>query len=350
MKNLRFIGFLILIASSLIFVQCTHESVPGPQGVAGIDGIDGVDGVDGKSGTASCTECHSDSHRLPIESSYPYSGHANQTIMYNGMTLAEYTNQSFFRGSCTQCHVNEGYIDYMTRGITNPESYADPTRIDCITCHGQHGTFDFENDGQDFALRNFAPTTLITDPTYTIDYGDKSNNCVSCHQPRTAPPTDDGSGMFAVTSTHWGPHHGPQSTLLEGIQGAQIAGSESYPGIGSAQHRTGSSCTTCHMGASSGSNDEGQHSFNPTSTACTTCHPNGAPSEVAGLADDMTNLAGLLEDIGIVHEGHPVVGDYTIVQAEAAWNYLLIMEDSSNGIHNPAYAKALIKNSIEVLN
>ena len=64
----------------------------------------------------------------------------------------------------------------------------------------------------------------------------------------------------------------------------------------------------------------------------------------------MTNLAGLLEDIGIVHEGHPVVGTYTLTQAEAAWNYLLIMEDSSNGVHNPSYTKALIKNSIEVLN
>jgi len=352
MKNLKFISFLMLIASSLIFVQCTHESVPGPQGVAGIDGINGINGIDGKDGkdgAASCTECHSDSHRLPIESSYPYSAHANQTIMYNGMTLAEYANQSFFGGSCTQCHTNEGYIDYMNTGATNPGSYANPTRIDCKTCHDKHGTFDFENDGYDFALRNFAPTTLITDPTYTIDFGDKSNNCASCHQPRTAPPVDDGTGMFAVTSSRWGPHHGPQSTLLEGIQGAEIAGSEAYPGIGTATHRTGSSCTNCHMGADSGA-DDGEHTFKPTSTACTTCHPGGAPGEVDGLAANMTNLAALLEGIGIVHDGHPVEGDYTISQAEAAWNYLLIIEDSSNGVHNPAYAKALIKNSIEVLN
>lgn len=340
MKNLKSISLLLLIASCLIFIQCTNESVPGPQGVAGIDGIDGVDGIDGKDGAASCTDCHSDAHRLPIESSYPYSGHAS------GSTVGSAGS----RAACAQCHSNEGYIDYITHGTTNPEGYANPTRIDCKTCHDKHGTFDFENDGHDFALRNFAPTTLITDPTYTIDFGDKSNNCASCHQPRTAPPTDDGSGMFAVTSTRWGPHNGPQSTFLEGIQGAQIDGSESYPDIATARHRTGSSCVTCHMGASTGPNDEGLHSFNPTSTACTTCHRNGAPSEVAGLADDMANLAGLLENIGIVHEGQPVVGDYPIAHAEAAWNYLLIIEDSSNGIHNPGYAKALIKNSIEVLN
>ena len=330
----------MLIATSLIFVQCTHESVAGPQGVAGIDGINGIDGIDGKDGAASCTDCHSNTHRLPIESSYPYSGHASgSTVAFAGS-----------RAACAQCHSNEGYIDYMTHGTTNPAGYANPTRIDCNTCHDKHGTFDFENDGHDYALRNFAPTTLITDPNYTIDFGDKSNNCTSCHQPRTAPPVDDGTGMFTVTSSNWGPHNGPQSTLLEGIQGAEIAGSEAYPAIGTARHRTGSSCTSCHMGASSGPDDEGLHSFNPTSTACTTCHSNGAPSEVAGLADDIANLVGLLENIGIVHEGNPVAGNYTIIQAEAAWNYLLIMEDKSKGVHNPAYAKALIKNSIEVLN
>jgi len=329
----------MVITSGLIFIQCTHVSVPGPQGVAGVDGIDGVNGVDGVDGASSCEGCHSDSHRLPIESSYPYSGHAS------GSTVGSAGS----RAACAQCHSNEGYIEYMTFGTTNPEGYANPTRIDCITCHGKHETFDFENDGHDFALRNFAPLALITDPSYTIDFGDKSNNCASCHQPRTAPPVDDGTGMFAVTSSRWGPHNGPQSTFLEGIQGAQIAGSESYPDIGSARHRTGSSCTGCHMGDDSGAND-GEHSFIPTSTSCTSCHRNGIPDEVAGLADNMASLAILLEEIGIVHEGQPVAGDYTITQAEAAWNYLLIIEDSSDGIHNPGYAKALINNSIEVLN
>ena len=48
MRDLRFFSFLMLIASSLIFIQCTHDEHYGPQGEAGIDGIDGVDG------TASC--------------------------------------------------------------------------------------------------------------------------------------------------------------------------------------------------------------------------------------------------------------------------------------------------------
>jgi len=102
------------------------------------------------------------------------------------------------------------------------------------------------------------------------------------------------------------------------------------------------------MGAASAVST-GAHSFSPTSTACISCHPNGAPSQVEGLTADMEALAALLEAVGIVHEGHPVEGTYTIEQASAAWNYLLIVEDSSNGIHNPAYSSALIKNSIENL-
>lgn len=341
MKNFKSIAILIIFTSSLFLVQCETEPIPGPPGQAGINGIDGkdgVDGLDGIDGGTTCISCHSESHREPIKSSYAYSGHAAAgAVGYAGS-----------RGSCARCHSNEGFIDYITYGKANPDGYDNPTRIDCNTCHDKHETFDFENDGYDYALRTFAPVTLITDESYTINLGDKSNTCVNCHQPRRTPPTPDEEGMFAVTSSHWGPHHGPQSTLLEGIQGALIAGSEDYPDVGSATHRTGSSCVKCHMGEDSGSVD-GQHSMKPTSTACTDCHSNGVPSEVEGLAENMVTLANLLDEVGIVHEGHPVEGEYSIVQAEAAWNYLLVMEDASNGVHNPKYVNALIKNSIEVL-
>jgi len=50
MKNLKLIGFLIIIASSLMFIQCTTDTITGPQGTAGVDGIDGIDGIDGVDG------------------------------------------------------------------------------------------------------------------------------------------------------------------------------------------------------------------------------------------------------------------------------------------------------------
>ena len=55
--------------------------------------------------------------------------------------------------------------------------------------------------------------------------------------------------------------------------------------------------------------------------------------------------------VGILHkdsdgEWHPQTGLFDLTDAEAAWNFLLIYEDNSRGIHNPDYAKSLIKNSI----
>ncbi|MBT8308446.1 MAG: NapC/NirT family cytochrome c [Maribacter sp.] len=383
MKNSKFLSFLMILASSLLFVQCTSDPLEGPPGRDGIDGIDGVDGIDGiDAATASCVSCHSSSFREPIIAAYETSFHSK------GLTEGA-VNYAGARSSCAQCHSDEGFVDYITKGFVNPAGYYgltepelvlvtndngtpdDPsddfeepeldsrglpiysnnpvpfvTSVTCTTCHDTHQSFDFENDGNDLALRALDPVSLITDGT-VIDYGDGSNTCINCHQPRRTGPTDDGAGMFRVTSTHWGPHHGPQATLLEGIQGVLIAGMEAYPGVGSAEHRTGSTCVSCHMGETTDGTD-GLHTMIPSATSCIACHSNGIPPDTF-LDADMATLAGLLETIGIVEEDHPVPGTYTIQEAEAAWNYLLILEDGSKGVHNPKYAKALIKNSIEVL-
>ncbi|RLD40946.1 MAG: hypothetical protein DRI86_14355 [Bacteroidetes bacterium] len=391
MKKIQLLGFLMLITSSLLFIQCTHDpyqAVDGIDGVDGANGADGADGADGIEGTASCVNCHSNSHRDSITAAYNISLHSIQTMMYTGQTLAEYTNRTY----CAQCHTSQGFIEFQETGAIQDAAVI-PTQISCTTCHSDHDTFDFITDGPDYALRNIEALHLIVDETYTIDYGNTSNSCIQCHQPRTATPTDDGNGAFTVTSSHWGPHHGPQSTMLEGIQGALISGSVSYPGIASSTHRTSSSCVNCHMEATTNGLD-GSHSMWPTDNACITCHTGGVPSEVSGLASDMDMLAVSLENVigweyefevdgngdlvldangdpiivldgngdpvtlevhGIIHDGHPNNGSFgegatfTILEAQAAWNYLFVMEDKSEGVHNPAYAKALIQNSIEAL-
>jgi len=343
MKNLKLINLLLIVATSLLLVNCTTEPIY-PEGAAGADGIDGVDGtngIDGATGTTECAACHNISTSEAVHKSYLFSAHAaGGAVSYAGS-----------RASCAQCHSNEGYVDYVTTGVTT--DYDNPTPISCKTCHDTHTTFDFENEGFDYALRAIGPVQLITDASYTINYMGTSNNCAECHQPRRTGPTDNGMGMYEQTSTHWGPHHGPQATVLEGIQGMEIAGSVEYPSVASAAHRTGASCTSCHMGATSGETD-GEHTWIPTPTSCTQCHSNGIPDGVAGLDDDMHALLLLLEDAGILHEDengevHPLVGTFPILTAEAAWNYLLIYEDASKGVHNPKYSKALITNSLEKL-
>jgi hypothetical protein len=375
MKNFKLILNLVMVVSSFMFFQCTSEYTP----IAGIDGKDGVDGVDGIDGSdadaALCIQCHSSTHRDPIINAYATSGHA--------------TGSSWARGTstgCAQCHNNEGYIDYLSNSFfetdadtgdylvdvngdyipsPNPAGYAVSNPINCTGCHTAHRSFDFTNDGNDYALRNIDPVKLVIDPTVTVDLANASdalglsNACVTCHQPRPSYPVPAGTADVTITSSRYGPHHGPQSTVFEGIMGANIVGSTGYPGAGAngdSGHRTGTSCTACHMGESADI-AEGGHTWVPSVDACVTCHdtmtsiPEATSTFLAdfGTLHDLLVAKGYITDSGsvVASSGTPLV--VPVKDAQAIWNYKTLEEDKSNGIHNPKYADALLKNSIEAL-
>lgn len=349
----------MLVVLGLLFFAlqgCSHEDyipVPGP---AGADGTNGTNGLDG---TAQCVVCHSNSHMDLAKMSYSLSVHAVETMHATtnaagtetfNLTTSDYTN----RTGCVECHTSQGYIDkangtVLATGLgvaeRNP-AYPGKQTITCTTCHDKHSSFDFKNDGNDYALRQgIKPFFLDKDPAYSIDMG-TSNTCVKCHQPRGLPPV---SGNIKLSS-RFGPHHGPQSTLLEGIQGALIVGATPYPAPKSSAHRKNASCVTCHMGATSDGKN-GAHSWHPTPNACIKCHTGGAPTSVAGFEGDMATLKGLLVAKGAFSLTTNAFTSNTvdIKIAQAAWNYALLMEDRSNGVHNPVYAKALLKNSIDAI-
>ena len=365
MKNLKLIGFLVIMASSLMFIQCTSEPIMGPQGLAGIDGTNGTDGtngVNGVDGTASCVVCHNTKHREAINTQFASSVHAKGGTWERGASA-----------SCAQCHGNEGYIDYINTGAVNAAGYTGViTPISCTTCHEKHGTFDFVNDGHDFALRNMEPVTLVIDDATVVDFGNSSNNCITCHQPRNSYAIPGPTADYLINSKRFGPHHGPQATVLQGIMGANIAGSATYPAAGNATHRTGSSCTKCHMGAASADKSQGAHTFNINTANCNiTCHSQGVPTDVKLTIDDtemtftegMKKLHDLLVTNNYISEGGYVLGNdgleianngsnavtVSAKVAQVIWNYKTLEEDLSKGVHNPDYTKALLKNSIEAL-
>jgi len=159
--------------------------------------------------------------------------------------------------------------------------------------------------------------------------------------------------------------------MLEGILGAEIPGDEAYDSPGSAAHRSGSSCVQCHMGDATAA-DEGGHSWAPVEAVCIQCHPSGAPEGLTGFDADMATLLALLQSVegegfdeddegNIIPNGETVTGIiqedgstsnsgiFSDVAAMAAWNYKTALEDQSQGIHNPNYTRALLKNSIEAL-
>ncbi|HEY9170083.1 MAG TPA: ammonia-forming cytochrome c nitrite reductase subunit c552 [Lutibacter sp.] len=356
MKNLKFTALMMLLASSFLFIQCTSDVIQGPEGIAGIDGVDGVDGldgVDGVAGTANCVACHSNSHRDPIEASYP---------------LAKHSTANTRTGSCAACHSQEGYFAALkgTFDALNYPSGTVLTKRTCTTCHNKHSTFDFTNDGQDFALRSFGPVALKEMPGVTIDFNNTSNMCVQCHQPRDPEPTFETDGTYIVTSSNKGigPHYGVNATFMKGIQGYAITGDVAIPGVNQNPHAA-SSCTKCHMGSPNAnqnnhSADNGLHTFNPTINACITCHPamttsfdrNGFQTEILNLENQLKDLM-FAKNMAVMGSRRPeLITGQVLPKAyvEIFWNYASVTSDHSNGIHNPPYTKAMLKNAIQKLN
>jgi hypothetical protein len=151
--------------------------------------------------------------------------------------------------------------------------------------------------------------------------------------------------MIEITSTHWGPHHGAESAMMLGITGAGDVESSTSPHYGVVQD----TCVGCHMG-------EGRdHHFEPSVAACQACHADAENFDINGVQTEVE--AGLAElEEGLIalgwldEEGHPIVTSVPAKEAVALWNWIFIAhEDKSNGVHNPAYTKALIEAGLAAL-
>ncbi len=273
------------------------------------------------------------------------------------------TNESYGRGTragCAACHSGGAFSDMVAAGLT-PDTVVvgdpNPTRQGCRACHQVHTSYTVA----DWALETIDPVALYALGGVTFD-GGKGNLCANCHQPRRTIADADPNGVIRVTSSHWGPHHGPQSTMLLGLAGAGVEGAPSAHAV-----LVGDTCVTCHIG------EDDSHTFEAVEDSCTGCHPgadgfdiNGVQTESEALIVQLRDLLlakGLLAaeteyeigDDGVIIEEvvvgyHPVVGDYPAAEASALWNYILIeIEDGSLGVHNPRYTKDLLEASIAAL-
>ena len=331
--------WLLLVLPAIAFMGCEGDQGPaGPPGPAGADGSDGANGTS----IAVCMECHNDAASLQTFIEYVQSGHkAGNFVAYAGG-----------RASCARCHGKQGFIEYAVTGDVSGD-IADPAAIDCATCHPVHPAA--------FGVRMNGPVTMIWDETYgPLDFGDNSNLCANCHQSRRAEPNiSDPGETFEITSTHYGPHHGAQANVLEGVGFAEIPGSTAYPAPSTASGHlsVGGTCVACHM--ADYTENAGGHTWHPTVEFCTNCHAgaadfdiNGFQTEIQGKLDELRDI---LVDLGVVEyveadEAYePFVGTYPMVLAQACFNWIGLEEDRSKGVHNPRYYEALLDNTIEAL-
>jgi len=337
MRHTNLFKPLTLALGTVVFVFFT--GCKGDTGPAGKDGSDGTNGVDGN---AVCMECHNLTTKSEVTAEYLASGHAaGTTVAYAGG-----------RKGCAKCHSDQGFVETQYTGQdTTANDIALPQAIQCGTCHSFHNSLDFENE-PNFALRAYEPVELIMyraagQPVVEIDLGAESNLCANCHQPRTVPP-DMALDSFYVSSTHYGPHHGPQSTSMAGLGGAEIGSGYPTPGAGST-HVTDANCVTCHM-------HEAEHTWEPSLDACNAaeCH-NGALTSVTDNSRQntfktlMSTLESKLKTAGLLDaDGHPVKGTFPTEEVAALYNYEWLVDDRSNGVHNFPYLETLLNNSIAV--
>lgn len=292
---------------------------------------------------ATCADCHNDTTLVK----------ARQVQVANSLHGGGFT---FERNgtSCAVCHTAEGGIIRMETGVMSLEAAVDnPSPINCRTCHEIHTTYTSD----DWALRVTEPVEIALTGD-TLDLG-AANLCATCHQPRTSYdiPTV-GGGDFEITSIRFGPHHGPQSTMLYGI-----AGYGDFTGT-SVHTMVEDGCVTCHMADAYGKQAGGHtmvmeyeyHGHEVANTAaCESCHGeiedfdvDGTVTEIDALAEE---LKALLLERGLIDEdGYAVEGTYTSAEAGAVWNYrTVVLEDRSHGVHNPAFAKFLLQTGIDAL-
>jgi hypothetical protein len=279
----------------------------------------------------SCTVCHDDTTLI--------------TGKQTGLSEAVHgTGEAYVRGTsagCAGCHSGGAFSAMVAQGLRPDQVEAgdpNPTRQDCRACHQVHTSYT----EADWALETTAAVPLFAFENVTFN-GGKGNLCANCHQPRRAIAAADPNDNIAVTSTHWGPHHGPQSAMLLGVGGAgDVTGKASFH-----SRMIADTCVTCHIGP------DMKHTFEAITSGCAECHGedfdiDGKQAEVEAL---IVQLGDLLKAKGLLDEaGHPVVGIYPAAQASALWNYIFIsIEDGSLGVHNPPYTKALLEAGIAAL-
>jgi nitrate/TMAO reductase-like tetraheme cytochrome c subunit len=287
----------------------------------------------------SCTDCHNDTTLIAGKH-------------YQWATSLHATGTAFLRGtsaSCAGCHSGGAFMDRVLAGLDPnqvTEGDPNPTPQVCRTCHQIHVTFS----GADWALETTDPVGLFAvTGTPAFDKG-TGNLCVNCHQPRREYPGDpDGDGVVTGISTHWGPHHGPQSAMMLGVGG-------SVTGFAARHYSTteaplADSCVSCHMGPNA------NHTYEPDVEVCQQCHQTDDFDYhgVQSLTQERLDAIGeALVALGVLSEngadGHPTVSSAPEPIAAALFNWLYVAhEDKSLGVHNPPYTSQLLTTACDNL-
>ena len=341
----RTIVLIVLLAVSLLFVwgctrKITNEITQVNQGI----------------NSEACMTCHGDGDLKLV------AAQAQWANSRHGEAETSIINANVGDGACERCHTGEGFIAYVT-GVPFDSSHY--SGIGCFTCHAPHTTGTL-------ALR--VSTPVILNNGFVFDHGE-ADLCATCHQSRR-----DVRSYVADSvklTTRFGPHHGPQGDIFAGTGGYEYAG---YTYSNSPHTNvTVNGCINCHMSPSTGT-VLGGHSWtmeavtlegteqNLTGCNASTCHSpaladlnfHGVQDTVVAYLDTLGKAllaAGLVQisvdssdpgfDTTYVPKNNKIVKHKD--STGAVYNYMMVSEDRSEGVHNTHYTMALLKSSLNYI-
>ncbi|MGE5315124.1 MAG: ammonia-forming cytochrome c nitrite reductase subunit c552 [Acidobacteriota bacterium] len=266
---------------------------------------------------------------------------------------------------CAKCHSGTGFVKFLAdkKYAGSTSDFGDGKEVvGCPVCHDPH------SDANPNQLRTVKVDSLMTGFVPTT--GGKGQICMNCHQERknvaTAVKT---TAPYYGFGDRFGAHHSPQADVFYGKNGYEYGknlGVQSHAMVTDA-------CVTCHMPTiTRGSSAHSNHEFKMDSAGvrgCTTCHSTatdiasiktrnqdydgngkveGFQAEVAGLLAQLKAKlpldASTGEPVNMMKDSLKVKNRPELIKA--IWNYYLVANDGSHGVHNPQYVVALLKESI----
>ena len=357
-------------------IQCENCHGPGSQHMFS-HGITGnTNAISISFGAGACTQCHDATPNHIKGAEWNNSLHARTTRTPSGPN----------RAACARCHTPGGFAQYAaTLGTTNTYTTNNANTVyEAMTCQACHDPHDASKPHQ---LRANGNITL-GDGTVVTNAG-TGGFCMNCHQSRNGSVTNS-IVKYPLLQQTWaggssfGVHDNPAADMLEGVNGWTYG-----KVIPSSAHRlaVSNTCVACHMQTVASTDpaylQAGGHTFSMTYTngagttmdkvdVCIQCHGpitsfdmvkvdyngdgviEGVQTEVQHLLDKLSTLlpnstyqanANNYKADGLVKTPSSQT-NWPVKFLEASYNWGLVNNDESKGVHNAAYAVGLLKASI----
>ncbi|HUU26325.1 MAG TPA: FlgD immunoglobulin-like domain containing protein [archaeon] len=310
-----------------------------------------------------CAYCHEDGSHHYFPTQWKNSGHGKE------FETTEHFNQE--GNECVACHTAEGFFEVnVSAEHGSTAAYKTLHGITCTVCHDPH---DATGEHQLRAVLDY--NSVLAGGTKYESTGEAAHACDVCHHLRP--------GTF-VPGTR--PHYSGQTDMLNGTLGYRYPG-KVYPTANMHNTVNEERCAGCHMSEASAEKGfvVGGHSFAMEAElvdsitgdttevrlteACSRCHSDidddfdyrGIQTRVQELLDavksrlvlytaaDVPSYQSYLIGVPRYSQEDVDSGYITETQMKAAYNYNLVYNDRSLGVHNPKLATVLLEDAYESL-